>query len=63
MPREKLKDWLESTDKRSIGRANKVAALVLREPRRFPQLICYLWSEDAVVRMRAADAAEKIRAF
>jgi HEAT repeat protein len=62
MPREKLKDWLESTDKRSIGRANKVAALVLREPRRFPELIGYLWSEDAVVRMRAADAAEKISA-
>jgi hypothetical protein len=60
MARNKLKDWLEGGDRRSIGRANEVVALVLREPRRFPELIGYLWSDDAVVRMRAADAAEKI---
>ena len=47
-------------DRRSIGRANDVVALVLREPRRFPELIGFLWSDDPVVRMRAADAAEKI---
>jgi hypothetical protein len=60
MARNKLKDWLEGTDRRSIGRANEVAAMVLREPRRFPELIGFLWSDDPVVRMRAADAAEKV---
>jgi hypothetical protein len=62
MSRDKLKDWLEGTDRRSIGRANEVVALVLREPRRFPQLIGQLWSDDSVVRMRAVDVAEKISA-
>jgi HEAT repeat protein len=62
MPRDPLTNLLKGTDKRSIGRANEVAALVLREPRRFPQLIGQLWSDDGVVRMRAADATEKISA-
>ena len=43
-----------------IGRADKVAELVSREPKFFAQLIAGLWSEDALVRMRAADAAEKV---
>jgi hypothetical protein len=60
MPRNKLTSWLKGTDRRSIGRANEVAALVLRQPQRFPELIGFLWSDDPVVRMRAADAAEKI---
>jgi len=60
MPRIRLKDWLKGNDRRSIGRANEVVALVLREPRRFPELIGFLWSDDPVVRMHAADAAEKI---
>jgi hypothetical protein len=60
MARNKLKDWLEGGDRRSIGRSNEVAALVLREPRRFSELIGFLWSDDPVVRMRAVDAAEKI---
>jgi HEAT repeat protein len=62
MSRNKLNDLLEGTDRRSIGRANDVVALVLREPQRFPELIGYLWSDDPVLRMRAADAAEKISA-
>jgi hypothetical protein len=60
MPRTKLREWLQGKDRRSIGRANEVAALVLREPLRFPELIGFLWSDDPIVRMRAADAAEKI---
>jgi hypothetical protein len=60
MPRNPLTNWLKGTDRRSIGRANDVAALVLREPQRFPELIGFLWSDDPVVRMRAADAVEKI---
>jgi hypothetical protein len=50
---------LEGGDRRSIGRAGEVAAMVSRDPRRFPELIAGLWSEDPVVRMRAADATEK----
>jgi hypothetical protein len=51
---------LKGADRRSIGRANEVAALVLREPQQFPELIGLLWSDDPVLRMRAADAAEKV---
>jgi hypothetical protein len=60
MPRQTIQSLLDGGDRRSIGRANEVVALVLREPRRFPELIGFLWSDDPVVRMRAADAAEKI---
>ena len=60
MPRNRLRNLLEGTDRRSIGRANDVAALVLRQPQRFPELIGLLWSNDPVLRMRAADAVEKI---
>lgn len=36
--------------------------LVSRAPRRFAELIECLWSDDPIVRMRAADAAEKASA-
>jgi len=47
-------------DRRSIGKSDQVAAQILRQPNRFPELIESLWDDNAVVRMRAADAAEKI---
>jgi hypothetical protein len=47
-------------NRRSIGRANEIASRVAKAPRLFPQLIAALWSEDPIVRMRAADAIEKI---
>jgi HEAT repeat protein len=50
---------LEGGDRRSIGRAGEVAAMVTKDPRLFPELIAGLWSEDPLVRMRAADATEK----
>jgi hypothetical protein len=53
---------LEGKDRRSIGRADEVARLVLREPRRFRELFTCLWHENPVLRMRAADAAEKVSA-
>ncbi len=53
---------LDGSDRRSIGRSEKVACVVLKEPRRFRELIKFLWDENPVVRMRAADAAEKISA-
>src|SRR5437016_12916314 len=51
---------LKGADRRSIGRSNEVKKLVLRQPGRFAELFKCLWNEDPVVRMRAADAAEKI---
>lgn len=53
---------LAGRDRRSIGRANEVARLVLKQPRRFRELISCLWDENPMVRMRAADAAEKVSA-
>jgi hypothetical protein len=51
---------LEGGDRRSIGRADKVAAIVSRQLNLFPELMTGLWSEDRLVRVRAADAAEKV---
>ena len=51
---------LASGDRRSIGRSNEVAAAVLRQPVSFPELLRCMWSDDPVLRMRAADAVEKI---
>jgi hypothetical protein len=60
MPQQKISAMLRGTDRRSIGRSNEVARLVLREPRKFRELIERLWDENPVLRMRAADAAEKV---
>ena len=64
MPRKPdLLKLLKGTDRRSIGRSNTVAALVLKHPesRSFGtgQLVRAMWDTDYVVRMRAADALEK----
>jgi len=47
-------------DRRSIGCANEIVSIVLRRPQRLKELVGCLWSRDAIVRMRAADAIEKI---
>jgi hypothetical protein len=57
-----LSSILQGGDRRSLGEANRVVTLVLGQPRRFPELLECLWCDDPVVRMRAADAAEKISA-
>lgn len=62
MPSQQISDLLRGGDRRSIGRSNQVATLVLRAPRRFAELIRCMWSDDPIVRMRAADAAEKVSA-
>jgi hypothetical protein len=62
MRRQKIADMLRGADRRSIGRSNEVVQLVLRRPEHFPELIKCLWSEDPVLRLRAADAAEKASA-
>src|SRR5882672_5139676 len=62
MPRQKISSMLEGADRRSIGRSDEAALIVLRKPGRFRELIKCLWDETPVVRMRAADAAEKVSA-
>jgi HEAT repeat protein len=59
MPHSILKK-LAGGDRRSIGRSNEVAAEVLARPALFRVLMEGLTSEDPLVRMRAADAIEKI---
>lgn len=43
-----------------IGRSEEVAAMVSKDPKLFPELMAGLWSTDPLIRMRAADAAEKV---
>jgi hypothetical protein len=58
--RKRILPLLKGGDRRTLGRADLVAAMVSREPDLFPELILGLWSPDPLVRMRAADAVEKI---
>jgi len=51
---------LEGGDRRSIGHADLVVAQLLRQPARFDELWCCLGHDDPLVRMRAADALEKV---
>jgi HEAT repeat protein len=51
---------LRGGDRRSLGRADEVAARVSKNLKLFPALMRGLWDEDPLVRMRAADAAEKV---
>ncbi len=60
MAPNKILSLLQGTDRRKIGRSDEVADMVSRNPGLFPKLIEGLWSEDGLVRMRAADAAEKV---
>jgi hypothetical protein len=60
MPFNNILALLQGGDRRSIGRSVKVVTIVSKNPRLFPKLIAGLWSADPLVRMRAADAAEKI---
>jgi hypothetical protein len=53
---------LSGGDRRSIGRANEIAAEVLVHPAQFRDLFAGLSSDDPVIRMRASDAVEKISA-
>ncbi len=51
---------LAGGDRRSIGRVSAVVPFVLDHPEQLPVLIDGMESEDEVLRMRCADAAEKI---
>jgi hypothetical protein len=58
-PSKNLLNRLGGGDRRSIGRSDEVAALVLKQPALFGELVHALQTADPLVRMRAADAAEK----
>lgn len=60
MSKPSLLDSLKGGDRRSIGRADRVVVTVRRDPSLFPVLISGLRHEDQLVRMRAADAVEKL---
>jgi hypothetical protein len=51
---------LTGGDFRSIGRSEDVAKTVLADPTLFAVLMSGLTSDDALIRMRAADASEKV---
>lgn len=55
-----LTSKLQGGDLRSIGRANEVAAQVLKLPTLIDELFAGLFHNEAVVRARAADALEKV---
>jgi hypothetical protein len=57
-----LAAMLSGGDRRSIGRSDAAVKLVLQQPGRFGELMECLASENPVLRMRAADAAEKVSA-
>jgi hypothetical protein len=60
MPRRNILSLLEGGDRRTIGQSDQVAEIVSGDPKLFSRLIAGLWSADPLVRMRAADAAEKV---
>jgi hypothetical protein len=60
MVRKDILALLVGGDRRSIGQADRVAKMVSDDIPLFPELIAGLWSENPLVRMRAADATEKV---
>jgi hypothetical protein len=53
---------LEGGDRRSIGRVDEVVAEVLNDPFLFEAVFNAMLSDDPIIRMRSADAVEKITA-
>ncbi|HXO04822.1 MAG TPA: hypothetical protein VN884_04235 [Candidatus Sulfotelmatobacter sp.] len=60
MPQRNILLLLKAGDRRSTGRSDQVAVIVGKDPKLFPSLIAGLWSADPLLRMRTADAAEKV---
>jgi hypothetical protein len=60
MPRIQILALLDGDDRRTIGRSNHVATIVSQRPKLFPELIKGMWSTNPLVRMRSADAIEKV---
>ena len=53
---------LEGGDRRSIGRVSEVVAEVLNDPSLLEAVFNAMLSDDPIIRMRSADAVEKITA-
>ncbi|MBT3310665.1 MAG: hypothetical protein HN931_11910 [Desulfobacterales bacterium] len=58
--REDILKKLQGGDRRSVGRVDEVVNDVLRNPILFDKLFSLIFYDDDVVRMRVADAVEKI---
>jgi hypothetical protein len=56
----KILSKLRGGDRRSIGKVGEVVIAVRKKPDLFKELVTGLFDADPVVRMRAADAMEKI---
>lgn len=56
-------ELLAGGDRRSIGRSDEVVRLVLRQPEKFTELFQGFYIDDPIIRMRTADAVEKITAI
>ncbi len=56
---ESIRKMLAGGDRRSIGRADEVAELVRRQPKKASALVECLWDSDGAVVARAANALEK----
>ncbi len=59
---DSLLDKLAGGDRRSIGRVSEVVADVLEDPTLFEVVFNGMLDDDPIVRMRSADAVEKITA-
>jgi hypothetical protein len=59
----KILKMLAGGDRRSIGRSNEVVDLVLREPKLIDIRFSGMRLNDPLIRMRCADAAEKVTAM
>jgi hypothetical protein len=60
--RSNILQKLSGRDRRSIGRANKVVADVLADLALFEATFAGVYSDDPIIRMRAADVCEKVSA-
>jgi hypothetical protein len=60
MPRNNVLALLDGGDLRSIGSSDQVVAIISKDQTLFSELIAGCWSENPLIRMRAADATEKI---
>jgi hypothetical protein len=60
MPKKTITRLLEGRDRRTIGRSDEVVTIVSNDRKLFRELIAGLWSTNRLVRMRSADAIEKI---
>src|SRR5258708_1212581 len=60
MPQKDVLTLLSGGDRRTIGRSDQAAAMVSPDPKLFPSLIAGLWPANPLLRMRSADATEKV---